>query len=60
VILGLYMFLWGKDRDQEHKATKEQDSELDCEKQETIVSGVSSPWNGKAPKDDEVIKRIQN
>ncbi|CAL4931637.1 unnamed protein product [Urochloa decumbens] len=36
VILGLYMLLWGKDRDQEHIATKEQDSELDCEKQATV------------------------
>ncbi|RCV44290.1 hypothetical protein SETIT_9G361300v2 [Setaria italica] len=50
VILGLYMLLWGKDRDQEHKATKEQDSGLDCEKQETVISDVSSAWNDKRTK----------
>jgi uncharacterized membrane protein len=50
VILGLYMLLWGKDRDQEHKDTKEQDSELDCEKQATVMSEVSAARDDKAPK----------
>ncbi|KAJ1296667.1 hypothetical protein BS78_01G320100 [Paspalum vaginatum] len=36
VILGLYMLLWGKDRDQELKATKEQEPQSDCEKQVTV------------------------
>ncbi|CAN6289101.1 unnamed protein product [Urochloa humidicola] len=49
VILGLYMLLWGKDRDQEHKTTKEQDSELDCEKQATI-GHVSAARNDNVPK----------
>jgi hypothetical protein len=40
-ILGLYMLLWGKEKDQEHKEIKEE-SELDCEKQvkvDSITSG---------------------
>lgn len=52
VILGLYMLLWGKDRDQQqHKDIKEQDSsELDCEKQATVLSEVSAARDDKAPK----------
>ncbi|KAF8729010.1 hypothetical protein HU200_018321 [Digitaria exilis] len=49
VILGLYMLLWGKDRDQEHRSTEEQDSELDCEKQAT-VSDVAAARNDQPPK----------
>ena len=42
VILGLYMLLWGKDRDEEYKVTKEQDPQSsDCEKQVT-ASDVSA------------------
>ncbi|KAJ1298774.1 hypothetical protein BS78_01G479700 [Paspalum vaginatum] len=40
VILGLYMLLWGKEKDQEHGAGKHQEIELDCEKQATKVSDV--------------------
>ncbi|KAF8720363.1 hypothetical protein HU200_023863 [Digitaria exilis] len=40
-IPGLYMLLWGKDKDQEQKAGKEQESELDCEKQ-VKVDNISS------------------
>jgi len=52
VILGLYMLLWGKDRDQQQrKDTKEQDSELDCERQATaVLSEVSAARDDKAPK----------
>ena len=52
MILGLYMLLWGKDRDQQQrKDTKEQDSsELDCEKQATVLSEVSAARDDKAPK----------
>ncbi|RCV46532.1 hypothetical protein SETIT_9G539100v2 [Setaria italica] len=35
-ILGLYMLLWGKDKDQEQEASKEQEPELDHEKQEKV------------------------
>jgi len=34
VILGLYLLLWGKEKDQEHGASKKQELELDCEKQQ--------------------------
>ncbi|KAF0913774.1 hypothetical protein E2562_024639 [Oryza meyeriana var. granulata] len=37
VILGLYMLLWGKDKDQEYCTDKEQESDLDCEKQAKIT-----------------------
>ncbi|XP_015690286.2 WAT1-related protein At2g39510-like [Oryza brachyantha] len=37
VILGLYMLLWGKDKDQGYNADKEQESDLDCEKQAKIT-----------------------
>ncbi|RLN38665.1 WAT1-related protein [Panicum miliaceum] len=51
VILGLYMLLWGKDRDQqEHKASNELDSELDCEKQATVLRDVSAARDDNAPK----------
>lgn len=43
-ILGLYMLLWGKDKDQEHKVSKENESELDCEKQMKVDS-MTSCWN---------------
>ncbi|KAF8698799.1 hypothetical protein HU200_035058 [Digitaria exilis] len=49
VILGLYLLLWGKDRDHEHKATKEQDSELDCEKHAMVTDVCAAP-NDQAPK----------
>jgi hypothetical protein len=42
VILGLYMLLWGKDKDNEDGASKERESELDCEKQAKVTDvGVS-------------------
>ncbi|CAN6285659.1 unnamed protein product [Urochloa humidicola] len=52
VILGLYMLLWGKEKDQEHGASKEQELELDCEKQARKVSDVYAvQQNGtEAPK----------
>ena len=40
VILGLYLLLWGKEKDQEHGASKKQELELDCEKQARKVSDV--------------------
>ncbi|KAL6645497.1 hypothetical protein ACP70R_017105 [Stipagrostis hirtigluma subsp. patula] len=36
VIVGMYMLLWGKDKDQEHKTSKEKELELDCEKQAKV------------------------
>lgn len=50
VILGLYMLLWGKDKDdQEHKAGKEhQPDELDCEKLAATVSDHFAARNHKA------------
>jgi hypothetical protein len=37
VILGLYMLLWGKEKDNEDGASKERESELDCEKQAKVT-----------------------
>ncbi|TVU48365.1 hypothetical protein EJB05_07999 [Eragrostis curvula] len=41
VILGLYMLLWGKEKDNDHSAGKALESEVDCEK----VSDVSAVRN---------------
>lgn len=42
MILGLYMLLWGKEKDNENGVSKEPQSELDCEKQFSLgdVSAV--------------------
>uniref|UniRef100_A0A0D9VPL1 WAT1-related protein n=1 Tax=Leersia perrieri TaxID=77586 RepID=A0A0D9VPL1_9ORYZ len=45
VILGLYMLLWGKDKDHEYSTDKEQESDLDCEKQAKITD-FSAVQNG--------------
>ncbi|KAK3150491.1 hypothetical protein QOZ80_3AG0233890 [Eleusine coracana subsp. coracana] len=44
VILGLYMLLWGKEKDNENGASKEPVSEMDCEKQ-AKVRDVSAARN---------------
>ncbi|KAL6648794.1 hypothetical protein ACP70R_013018 [Stipagrostis hirtigluma subsp. patula] len=36
VIVGMYVLLWGKDKDHEHRTSKEQEPELDCEKQAKV------------------------
>ena len=43
------MLLWGKEKDQEHKEIKENESELDCEKQ-VKVDSITSGWtDSQAP-----------
>ncbi|KAK1652978.1 hypothetical protein QYE76_070783 [Lolium multiflorum] len=47
VIAGLYMLLWGKEKDQEYNASgEEQVADLDCEKQQAKIAGASSAKNG--------------
>jgi hypothetical protein len=47
VILGLYMLLWGKDKDQEYNASSEEKvPEMDWEKQQAKIIGASSSKNG--------------
>nr|CAB3503646.1 unnamed protein product [Digitaria exilis] len=46
VILGLYMLLWGKENDQEQDARKENELELDCEKQAKKVRDVYAAQDG--------------
>ncbi|XP_062213592.1 WAT1-related protein At1g43650-like [Phragmites australis] len=50
VILGLYMLLWGKEKDQEHGASKEQEPELDCEKQAKVSDDYAVQNETEAPK----------
>lgn len=46
VILGLYMLLWGKENDQEQDASKENELELDCEKQAKKMRDVYAAQDG--------------
>jgi hypothetical protein len=47
VIAGLYMLLWGKEKDQEYNASGEEHvADLDCEKQQAKITGASSAKNG--------------
>lgn len=51
VILGMYMLLWGKDKDQEYNASSSkelQGSDLDWEKQAKMAD-VSSVQNDSQP-----------
>uniref|UniRef100_I1P7L5 WAT1-related protein n=2 Tax=Oryza glaberrima TaxID=4538 RepID=I1P7L5_ORYGL len=50
VILGLYMLLWGKDKDQEYNANKEQESDLDCEKQARITDFSAAQNDQEEPR----------
>ncbi|BAF10886.2 Os03g0149300 [Oryza sativa Japonica Group] len=50
VILGLYMLLWGKDKDQEYNANKQQESDLDCEKQARITEFSAAQNDQEEPR----------
>lgn len=50
VILGLYMLLWGKDKDQEYSANNEHESDLDCEKQEKVIDASAAQNDLDEPK----------
>ena len=57
VIAGLYMLLWGKDKDQAYNSSsEEQVPDMDCEKQQhqqrAKITEVSSATGGQ---DDEVV-----
>ncbi|WVZ57293.1 hypothetical protein U9M48_007698 [Paspalum notatum var. saurae] len=58
VILGLYMLLWGKDRDEEYKVTKEQDPQSsDCEKQVTASDAFTRKGKEEYVKDDKAERK---
>jgi hypothetical protein len=43
VIAGLYMLLWGKDKDQEYNGSSEEKvPEMDCERQQAKIIGAST------------------
>jgi hypothetical protein len=47
VIAGLYMLLWGKDKDREYNASREEQvPDLDCKTQQAKITDVSSGKNG--------------
>ncbi|XP_051230896.1 WAT1-related protein At2g39510-like [Lolium perenne] len=47
VILGLYMLLWGKDKDQQYNASSEERvADLDCEMQRANITNVSPGKSG--------------
>uniref|UniRef100_A0A0E0K8U1 WAT1-related protein n=1 Tax=Oryza punctata TaxID=4537 RepID=A0A0E0K8U1_ORYPU len=50
VILGLYMLLWGKDKDQEYNTNKEQESDLDCENQARITDFSAAQNDQEEPR----------